>query len=192
MSRVPSILIFAVGTATMVCAQATAAPPVLIAPGRYDNRAQAAKTPGDVEHAIPQVEVTIQATPQKDFALWHVHLQTDAESTYEQTWAMQSHTEHDGSTSLIPYFQFKQTSTPTAASFDAQGWLSLEACALRGEFGKTRIRAMSEGEPCVAASMNVGARRALLPVGIEREGSRLQLDFNLGGHRTRIDMNRRD
>jgi len=165
---------------------ATAAP--LVEQGHYDNRDQAAKSPRDGDSAIPQVTVTIEPAPQKDFALWHIHLQTDAESTYEQTWAMQSRTEHDGSTSLIPYFQFKQTTTPAAANFDAQGWLSLEACALRGEFGKTRIHAMSEGEPCVAAIMNVGARRALLPVGIERNGARLQLDFNLRGKRTRIDL----
>lgn len=160
--------------------------------GRYDNRDQVAKTPHGAVPAIPQVVVTVEPTPQKEFSLWHVHLQTDADSTYEQTWAMQSHTEHNGSAALIPYFQFKQTAAPSAASFDAQGWLSLEACALRGEFAKTRIHAMAEGEPCVAASMNVGARRALLPVGIEREGARLQLDFNLRGRRTRIDLRRGD
>lgn len=169
---------------------ANAAP--LVELGRYDNRDQAAKSPRDVDSAIPQVTLTIEPTPQNDFVLWHVHLQTDAESTYEQTWAMQSRTEHDGSASLIPYFQFKQIVTPSAAAFDAQGWLSLEACALRGEFGKTRIRAMSEGEPCAAAIMNVGARRALLPVGIERNGARLQLDFNLRGKRTRIELQRRE
>ena len=69
--------------------------------GIYDNRDQTAKSPRDADSAIPQVTLTIEPTPQKDFALWHVHLQTDAESTYEQTWAMQSRTEYDGSTSLI-------------------------------------------------------------------------------------------
>ncbi|HEX7914502.1 hypothetical protein [Rudaea sp.] len=174
----------------LLAASGATAAPLLVEQGLYDNRDQAAKSPRDVDSAIPQVTVTIEPTPQKDFALWQVHLQTDAESTYEQTWAMQSRTEHDGSRSLIPYFQFKQTSTPSAANFDVQGWLSLEACALRGEFGKTRSRAMSEGEPCAAAIMNVGARRALLPVGIERNGARLQLDFNLRGKRTSIDLHR--
>ena len=168
----------------------TAAAATLVEPGRYENRDQAAKSPRNAEAAIPQVTVTIESTPQKDFALWHVRLQTDAESIYEQTWAMQSRTEHDGSRSLIPYFQFKQPTTPSAASFDGQGWLSLEACGLRGEYGKTRIHAMTEGDPCVAASMNVGARRALIPVGIDLEGARLQLDFNLRGKRTRIDLRR--
>jgi hypothetical protein len=192
MSRVASILIFAVGITAMACAEATAPPPVLIAPGRYDNRAQAAKTPSDAEHGLPQVEVTIETTPQKDFTLWHVHLQTDAESTYEQTWAMQTRTEHDGSISLIPYFQLKQTSTPAAASFDTQGWLSLEACALRGETGKTRVHIMADGMPCVVVTMNIGPRRALLPVGIDREGSRLRLDFGLSGKRTRVEITRHD
>lgn len=167
-----------------------AAAAAVVEPGRYENRDQAAASPRDADSAVPQVTLTIEPTPQADFTLWHVHLQTDPDSVYEQTWAMQSRTEHDGSTSLIPYFQFKQTATPAAATFNVHEWLSLEACALRGEFGKTRIRAMAEGEPCVAASMNVGARRALIPVGIVRDGARLQLDFNLRGKRTRIDLRR--
>ncbi|MDR2013062.1 MAG: hypothetical protein LBQ20_08480 [Rhodanobacter sp.] len=188
MSRIRSTLIFAACIVAAWCAQAAAPSPAIVAPpGRYDNRAQAAKTSGDAKHAIPQVEVTIEATPQKDFALWHVRLQTDAESIYEQTWAMQSRTVYDGSTSLIPYYQFKQTSTPSAASFDAQGWLSLEACMLRGETGK-RVRMMSEGVPCDAASNPVGLPRALLPIGIERDGTRLQLDFDLRDRRTRIEL----
>lgn len=169
---------------------ARAADEAAVDPGRYDNRNQTAGAPRDAGAAVPQVTLTIEPTPQKDFSLWHVRLQTDAESVYAQTWAMRTHTEHDGSRSLIPYFQFKQPATPSAADFDVHGWLSLEACALRGEFGGTRVRAMSEGEPCVAAVMNVGTRRALLPVGIERDGARLQLDFNLGGKRTRIDLRR--
>jgi len=38
--------------------------------------------------------------------------------------------------------------------------------------------------------MSVGARRALLPVGIEREGEWLHLDMNLRSVRTRIDAKR--
>jgi hypothetical protein len=161
--------------------------------GQFDNQDQAAqsKAPSDGENAIPHVIVTIEATTQVDWSLWHVHLNTDPQSSYEQTWAMQTRTEHDGSKALVPYYLLKRTIVPLGGTFDPLAWLSLEACALRGDFGKTRIRAMSEGEPCVAASMNVGPRLALLPVAIEREGDWLHFDLNYKSVRTRIDARRR-
>jgi hypothetical protein len=103
---------------------------------------------------------------------------------------MQTRAEYDGSGSLIPYYQLQQAQTPAAATFDPHDWLSLEACALRGQFRKNRIEGLSEGEPCVAVSMSVGARRALLPVGFAREGAWLHVDLNLRGVRTRIDAKR--
>ena len=72
----------------------------------------------------------------------------------------------------------------------ATRWLSLEACALRGLSAKGRLEGVAEGEPCVAVSMNVGARRALLPVGYVRDGDRLEVDLNLRGLRTHIDARR--
>ena len=153
--------------------------------GRFDNAAQVAKSAAD--NPVPHVTVVIEPTPQKDFSLWHVHIATDAETTFDQTWAMQMRVEHDGSGALIPYYQLKQTSDPVASAFNPEGWLPLEACALRGDFSRPRIEAISEGEPCVAVSMSVGARRALLPVGFVRDGNLLQLDMNLRGVRTRID-----
>jgi hypothetical protein len=171
-----------------------AAVPVAVAAaalqGRFDNREQVAKAPGGAEHALPHVTVTIEPTAQNDFSLWHVHIETDAESQFDQTWAMQTRIEHDGSGALIPYYQLKQEASPDAATFDEHGWLSLEACALRGTLTATRIEAISEGEPCVAVSMNIGARRALLPVGIVWRGDLLQVDFNLRGQRTRIEAKR--
>jgi hypothetical protein len=158
--------------------------------GRFDNRQQVSKAPAGAENPIPHVVVTIEATPQKNFSLWHVHIETDAETSFDQTWAMELRVEHDGSGALIPYYQFKQTAEPVASAFTTEGWLSLEACALRGDFTKARIEAMSEGEPCVAVSMSVGARRALLPVGFVGEGKTLHLDMNLRGVRTRIDADR--
>jgi hypothetical protein len=155
--------------------------------GRFDNGAQVARTAGDPAHATPHVTVTIEPTPKQDWSLWHVHIQTDPESTFDQTWAMQARSEYDGSNALIPYYQFKQESDPAAATFDAKDWLSLEACALRGKASATRMEGFAEGEPCVAVSMSVGARRALLPVGFVREGDSLELDMNLRGVRTRIE-----
>lgn len=158
--------------------------------GRFDNRDQVAKAPAGAEPSIPHVVVAIEPTPQKDFLLWRVHIETDPQSTFDQTWAMQTRIGSDGSGMLIPYYQLKQDTAPASATFDTNGWLSLEACALRGDFTKTRIEGMSEGEPCVAVSMNVGARRALLPVGFAREGDTLRVDLNLRGVRTRIEAKR--
>ena len=157
--------------------------------GRFDNRDQIAKA-SQGEDSTPHVVVTIEPTSQKSWTLWRVHVETDPQTTFDQTWAMRAETEYDGSTALVPYYQLKQTSDPDAATFDPAQWLSLEACALRGKADAKRIDGESEGEPCVAVSMGVGARRALLPVGFDREGDWLHVDMNLRGVRTRIDTRR--
>ncbi len=61
---------------------------------------------------------------------------------------------------------------------------------MRGDFRAERIEGIAEGEPCVAVTMSVGARRALLPVGFVDDGDMLRLDFNLRGARTHIDARR--
>ena len=158
--------------------------------GHYDNRAQIAKTPSSAEQALPHVTIDVEPTPEKDFALWRVHVETAPDATFDQTWAMQARIEHDGSGALVPYYQLHQDAPPSAASFDPKGWLSLEACALRGDFGAKRLEGLAEGEPCVAVSMSVGARRALLPVAFVRSGDSLQVDLNLRGRRTHIEARR--
>jgi len=183
-------MLWSAATGTQPDAAATRAKAQALLPGTFDNGAQVAKAPAGAEQPVPHVAIKIEQTPQKDFSLWHVRIQTDAESTFEQTWAMQTRIEYDGTGALIPYYQLHQDSMPSAAAFDGQGWLSLEACALRGEFTPTRLQGIAEGEPCVAVSMSVGARRALLPVGFIREGDWLHLDMNLHSVRTRIDAKR--
>ena len=157
--------------------------------GRFDNAEQIAKAPSGA-NGLPHVTVTIEPTAQADWTLWHVRLEVDAENAFDQAWAMQVRHEHDGSTALIPYYQYKPTGPATAATFDPKTWLSLEACALRGDFSNTHIQGMSEGEPCVAVTMSIGPLRTLLPVGIDREGEWLHLDLNYHGARTRIDAHR--
>lgn len=154
--------------------------------GRFDNAEQVKATSTSAE-PTSHVTVTIEPTPEQGWSLWRVHIETTDVGSFDQTWAMEARNEHDGSGALIPYYQFKQDVEPKAAAFDAKDWLSLEACALRGDFTQARIEGISEGEPCVAVSMAVGARRALLPVGFVREGQWLHLDMNLRGVRTRID-----
>lgn len=150
--------------------------------GSFDNLAQT-----QADAAIPRVLLTIVPTSRADWSLWQVHVATDASTSYDQTWAMQLREESDGSGSLVPYYQLKQETKPTAADFDPSKWLSLEACAYRGSFTAEKVRGMSEGEPCVAVSMSVGARRALLPVGFTLEDGALRLEFNFAGKRTDVD-----
>jgi hypothetical protein len=102
---------------------------------------------------------------------------------------METHKEYDGSFSLVPYYQYKPSAPATAGIDYAHGWLSLEACALRGETGKTaHIDLQAEGAPCAVVTMNIGPRRALLPVSLERDGAHLKLDFAIRGERRRIDL----
>jgi hypothetical protein len=173
--------------ASLVAGHARSATPIdanALLAGRFDNVAQ---TKADAN--VPHVVVTIDPAG-KEWTLWAVHVETDATTSYDQTWAMQLRKEYDGSYALIPYYQLKQDAPPSASSFDPAGWLSLEACALRGPAAAGRLEGVAEGEPCVAVSMSVGARRALLPVGYAREGDRLEVDLNLRGVRTHIDARR--
>jgi hypothetical protein len=186
----PALLWLASGLTAQASDDTATAKAAAALQGKFDNRQQVASAPAGTDAPIPHVIVVIEPTPQKDWSLWHVHIETDPESKFDQTWAMQMRVEHDGSGALVPYYQLKQTTNPVAGAFDPKDWLSLEACALRGDFTKARIEAMSEGEPCVAVSMSVGARRALLPVGFVSDGAKLHLDMNLRGVRTRIDADR--
>jgi len=176
--------------ASLVAARVSAGAPAgagALLVGKYDNAAQTKSDP-----AVPHVVVTIRPTPKPEWTLWAVHVETDPQTSFDQTWAMELRKEYDGSYALIPSYQLKQDAPPSAGAFDGSGWLSLEACALRGSFAKSKLEGNAEGEPCVAVTMSVGARRALLPVGYAREGDRLQVDLNLRGARTQIDARRSD
>jgi hypothetical protein len=155
--------------------------------GRFDNNVQSDRSPAD--HHVPYVVIDIEGTPQPNWTLWAVHIETDAATSYDQTWAMHSET-LNGVGALVPYYQLKQETPPSAATFDPTAWLSLEACAMRGKSGSRQMQGFSEGEPCVAVSMNIGARRALLPVAYEVDGNALHVDLNLRGERTAIVADR--
>lgn len=161
--------------------------------GRFDNREQVTRAPAKVgaeNPPLPHVVVAIEPTQQAGWSLWRMHLEADAENSLDATWAMQTRVESDGSKALIPYYQLKPTAPPAADAFDSQTWLSLEACALRGDFGKSRIRASADGMPCVVVATGVGPRRILLPVAIEREGDWLRFHLIYLGTDTRVDARR--
>ena len=169
MPKMPMILILIV-LATCQTAQckeqdaaavSTASVGALLA-GRYDNSAQVAQAQGTAtaeNPAPPHVAVTIEPTQQADWALWRVHMDVDADTALDAVWAMNtSRRAFDKSLALIPYTLHPSVSSATlnASAFDESQWLSLEACALRGDFGKSRITAHSEGEPCAAAGIGIG------------------------------------
>src|SRR4029434_11089044 len=75
--------------------------------GRFDNAEQIAKAEPGAASGLPHVTVTIEPTSQLDGTLWHVRLEVDAKNAFDQAWAMQTRREYDGSTALIPYYQYK-------------------------------------------------------------------------------------
>lgn len=164
--------------------------------GRYDNSAQVAQAQGKAtaeNPAPPHVTVAIEPTQQADWALWRVHMDVDADTALDAVWAMHtSRRAFDKSLALIPYTlrPSVKIATLNAAAFDETQWLSLEACSLRGDFGKSRIVAHSEGEPCAAAGMGIGGKRAFLPASIERAGDWLHVQLIFRGTPLRVDARR--
>lgn len=193
-SLILPVLLILAGCAAHVTAtrsDSTVADVQALLQGRFDNREQVAQMQAkpNVEDApVPHVIIAIEPTARVDWSLWHVHLDLDAETSTDATWAMQTRVEYDGSKALIPYYQYKPVAPPVAQGFDPRSWLSLEACALRGDFSKARIQGTAESyEPCVAEVTGIGPRRALLPAAIEREGERLRIILAIAGSRTGIE-----
>ncbi len=161
--------------------------------GRYDNAAQVARTQGTAtaeNPAPPHVTVTIEPTQKADWALWRVHMDVDPETALDAVWAMKtSRRAFDQSLSLIPYTLRPSVNATTvnAATFDEAQWLSLEACALRGDFGTSHIAAHSEGEPCAVEGMGLGGKRAFLPASIERAGDWLHVQLIFRGTPLHVD-----
>ena len=147
---------------------AKSAPPPA-AQGVYDNHAQVWQShesaPGEAQP--PHVVVTIDATSQPDWALWHVRL--DANPPIEATWAIRSVTQADGGLSLVPHRPLAATLAP---SFDAQQWAALDACALRGKTGQ---RMDADRAQCTAIAPGIGAEAALLPLSVDHEGEFLHV-----------------
>jgi hypothetical protein len=131
-----------------------------------------------------------------------VHMDVDpavAESAGSATsldavWAMNiSRKANDKSLQLIPYTLRPSLNAETvnASAFDETQWLTLEACMLRGDFGKSRIVAQVAGdEMCVAEGMGLGGKRAFLPSWIEREDDSLHVQLVYLGNPLRIDAHR--
>lgn len=171
--------------------------------GRYDNSAQVqlGKTSGQTPP--PQhVTITIEPTSQQDWQIWRVHMDVDPEvaqlagsdTSLDAIWAMNlSRSAPHKMLELIPY-----TLTPAvdlasvkASEFDPKQWLSLDACALGGQFAASRIVAAAPtDEMCVAETMGLGGKRAFLPTTVEREGNWLHVQLIYFGKPWRVDAQR--
>lgn len=143
--------------------------------GRYENTAQVIEGSATSSRPPQHRSITIEPTQKAQWELWRIHMDVDpavAESAGSATsldavWAMNiSPREYDCSLSLIPYIWGPAVNAATldAAAFNQAQWLSLEACMLRDDFGKSRITAQVAGdEMCVVEVMGLGGQRAFLP-----------------------------
>lgn len=140
-------------------------------PGTFDNHEQVWREAESATKAAPppHVVVTIDATDQPEWTIWHIHL--DATPALDATWALRNITEADGTTTLTPYRAL--VAAPVAApKLDATQWTALDACALRAKAG---AEAQADPAACAAIAPGVGADAALLPLAIGRDGERLHV-----------------
>lgn len=180
----------------------TAAPAALLA-GRYDNAAQVARGKADGEEPPPQrVTISVEPTPRAGWQLWRVHMDVDpdvaqsagSDTSLDAVWAMKFSRAPDGKgLEMIPYTTKPSVDSDAlqASAFDPAQWLPLEACMLRGHFGKTRVAAqVPPDEMCVASTMNLGGKRAFLPNAIEADGDWLHAQLMYFGKPWRVDARR--
>jgi hypothetical protein len=171
--------------------------------GRYENSAQVERGKTSGQTPPPQhVTITIEPTSQQDWQIWRVHMDVDPEvaqlagsdTSLDAVWAMNlSRSAPHKMLQLVPY-----TLTPAvdpasvqAAEFDRTQWLSLDACALGGQFSASRIVAQAPAdEMCVAETMGLGGKRAFLPTTVERESNWLHVQLIYFGKPWRVDAQR--
>jgi hypothetical protein len=171
--------------------------------GRYDNSAQVVDGKTSGQQPPPQhVTITIEPTPQQDWQIWRVHMDVDPEvaqlagsdTSLDAVWAMNlSRSAPHQKLQLVPYTLAPavELDSVKAADFDRKQWLSLEACALGGQFAATRVDAHAPAdEMCAAATMGLGGKRAFLPAAVEHEGHWLHLQLMYFGKPWRVDARR--
>jgi hypothetical protein len=170
--------------------------------GRYENGAQVAQGKATGETPPPQhVVITIEPTEQKDWQLWRVHMDVEpalaatagSDTTLEAVWAMNISRQAGKPLQIIPYTlkPSLDEASMKASAFDRTQWLSLEACTLDVDVGKSRIIAKTPpDEMCVAATMGLGGKRAFLPSWIERQGDWLRVQLIYFGKPWRVNARR--
>lgn len=145
---------------------------VQTAQGVFDNHEQVwlahENSPGSVPP--PHIVVSIDATNQPDWTVWHIRL--DASPVLEATWAMHSVAQADGTAMSVPHRALAAT-TAAASAFDAQQWTPLDACALRS--APATLRMSADTAACTAIAPGIGAEAALIPLAVEHDGEWLHV-----------------
>jgi len=171
--------------------------------GRYDNSAQVAQGKKAGETPAPQhVTITVEPTQQPDWELWRIHMDVDpavaqsagSDTSLDAVWAMNfARVANDNALQLIPYSLNPSVDAATVhgSTFDKAQWFSLEACALHGHFGASRVVAQAPtDEMCAAETMGLGGKRAFLPTWIERDGEWLRAQLVYFGKPWRVEARR--
>jgi hypothetical protein len=171
--------------------------------GRYDNSAQVAQGKAAADDHPPQhVVITIEPTQRPDWEIWRVHMDVDpavaqaagSDESLDAVWALNISRSSPGKRlQLIPHTlkPALDEASVKAPAFDQGQWLPLEACALNGDLGASRILAQSPAdEMCVAETMGLGGKRAFLPSRIEREGDSLRIQLIYFGQPWLVDARR--
>jgi hypothetical protein len=184
-------------------AAATAAAASAALAGRYENSAQVERGKTSGQQPPPQhVTITIESTPQPNWQIWRVHMDVDPEvaqlagsdTSLDAVWAMNlSRSAPHKMLQLTPYTLAPAVDLESvkASEFDQKQWLSLDACALGGQFAAARIVAQAPAdEMCAAATMGLGGKRAFLPTTVEREGNWLHVQLVYFGKPWRVDAQR--
>jgi len=142
--------------------------------GEFDNHEQVwqARETNAGAAQPPHVVITVEATPQADWSLWRVHL--DSTPALDAAWAMRRTAQADGAAALIPH-RALVTAPAAASAFDVQQWTPLDACTLRGTRAASGMHASADTAACTAIAPGIGAQAALLPLGIEHDGESLRV-----------------
>jgi hypothetical protein len=135
--------------------------------GVYDNHEQIWRA-REISDAAPpsHVVISIEATREPDWSLWHVHL--DAAQALDTTWAI-----HRTDSNMWTPHRAAVVEPAPASAFDALQWTPLDACTLRSATSSPRFSATVAA--CTAVAPGIGAQAALLPLDIEHDGEWLHV-----------------
>jgi hypothetical protein len=143
--------------------------------GKFDNHEQVWSAHESAANAItpPHVVIAIDATSQKGWSLWHVHL--DVAPPIQAVWAMQATTAADGTEALRPYRALLATPA-TGAAFKATQWAPLDACSLHGKATAAGdIDFVADATACAAIAPEIGTAAAVLPLEVRSDGDWLHV-----------------
>lgn len=137
--------------------------------GEYDNHEQVARADAT---QVPRVHFEVSPLPKQGWYAWNVRVSGSTELT--ATWVLRSLKSTDGALQLTPY-RALAANPALGKDFDAEQWVALDACALRGTASASTLQVRADLASCVTVAPGIGAAAALLPVSIEHDGDALRV-----------------